>query len=381
MAALLNGAEDRVGLAAVNGPEAVVVSGAADAVEAIADRFAADGRKATRLRVSHAFHSPLMTPMLDDFRAVVEGLAFGEPRIPIVSTVTGERIAAERIRTPDYWVRHVRMTVRFADAVGAAARAGAHTFLELGPDATLSVLAQDALPDVARMEAVPLLGKDRGEESTALAAAARLYVRGVPVRWAELFTGTGARRVALPTYAFQRERYWTAPIGNTSTGAVPAGLGGVDHPLLGAVVELPETGGLLCIGLLSVAAQPWLADHVVAGRVTFPGAGFIELAVRVGDEVGCGLVEELTLDAPLVLSGPDDDGVRIQVALGGPGDGGRRTLAIYARPADTPDAPWTRHATGTLAPSTPGAGAGVGAGAGAASAWPPADAVPVDLDD
>ncbi|WP_413811079.1 type I polyketide synthase [Streptomyces sp. OE57] len=374
-AALLTGSEDRVGLAAVNGPEAVVVSGEADAVEAIADRFAADGRKATRLRVSHAFHSPLMTPMLDGFRAVVEGLAFGEPRIPIVSTVTGERIAAERIRTPDYWVRHVTLTVRFADAVGAAARAGAHTFLELGPDATLSVLAQDALPDVARVEAVPLLGKDRGEESTALAAAARLYVRGVPVRWAEVFTGTGARRVALPTYAFQRERYWTAPIGNASAGAVPAGLGGVEHPLLGAVVELPETGGLLCTGLLSVAARPWLADHVIAGHMTFPGAGFVELAVRAGDEVGCGLVEELTLDAPLVLPG-QDDGVRIQVALGGPGDGGRRTLGIYARPADTPDAPWTRHATGMLAPGTPGAGAGAGAG----SAWPPVDAVPVDLD-
>ncbi|MFD8460379.1 type I polyketide synthase [Streptomyces antimycoticus] len=383
VAALLTGSGDHVGLAAVNGPEAVVVSGEADAAWAIADRFAADGRKATRLRVSHAFHSPLMRPMLDGFRAVVEGLAFGEPRIPIVSTVTGERIAAERIRTPDYWVRHVRTTVRFADAVGAAARAGAHTFLELGPDATLSVLAQDALPDVARVEAVPLLGKDRDEESTALAAAARLYVRGVQVRWAELFTGTGARRVALPTYAFQRERYWTAPLGNTSAGAVPAGLGGVAHPLLGAVVELPETGGLLCTGLLSVAAQPWLADHVVAGHKTFPGAGFIELAVRAGDEAGCGLVEELTLAAPLVLPWQDDDGVRIQVALGGPGDGGRRTLAIYARPTDTPDAPWTRHATGTLAPGTPGAGAGagVGAGAGAASAWPPADAVPVDLDD
>ncbi|MGP3940695.1 type I polyketide synthase [Streptomyces sp. 6N106] len=379
VAALLTGSEDRVGLAAVNGPEAVVVSGEADAAWAIADRFAADGRKATRLRVSHAFHSPLMTPMLDGFRAVVEGLAFGEPRIPIVSTVTGERIAAERIRTPDYWVRHVRTTVRFADAVGAAARSGAHTFLELGPDATLSVLAQDALPDVARVEAVPLLGKDRDEESTALAAAARLYVRGVQVRWAELFTGTGARRVALPTYAFQRERYWAAPVGNTSTGAVQSGLGGVEHPLLGAVVELPETGGLLCTGLLSVAAQPWLADHVVAGHRTFPGAGFIELAVRAGDEVGCGVVEELTLDAPLVLPGQDNDGVRIQVALGGPGDGGRRTLAIYARPAETPDAPWTRHATGTLAPGTLDADADADADAGLT--WPPADAVPVDLDD
>ncbi|WP_262698103.1 MULTISPECIES: type I polyketide synthase [Streptomyces] len=376
VAPLLTGSADRVGLAAVNGPEAVVVSGAADAVEAIADRFAADGRKVTRLRVSHAFHSPLMAPMLEDFRAVVEGLAFGEPRTPIVSTVTGERIDAERIRTADYWVQHVRLTVRFADAVGAAARAGARTFLELGPDATLSVLTQDALPDVADVAAVSPLGKDRGEESTVVTAAARLYVRGVPIRWSELFAGTGACRVALPTYAFQRERYWSAPaVGASATGAAPAGLRGMEHPLLGAVVELPENGGLLCTGLLSAAALPWPADPVVAGQVTFPAAGFVELAIRAGDEAGCALVEELILDAPLVLSGRDDGGARIQVALGGPGDDGRRTLSIHSRPVHAPDAPWTRHATGTLAPGVPAAAADDG------RVWPPAGAVPVDLDD
>ncbi|WP_344315655.1 type I polyketide synthase [Streptomyces rhizosphaericus] len=376
VAPLLTGSADRVGLAAVNGPEAVVVSGAADAVEAIADRFAADGRKVTRLRVSHAFHSPLMAPMLEDFRAVVEGLVFGEPRTPIVSTVTGERIDAERIRTADYWVQHVRLTVRFADAVGAAARAGARTFLELGPDATLSVLTQDALPDVADVEAVSPLGKDRGEESTVVTAAARLYVRGVPIRWPELFAGTGACRVALPTYAFQRERYWSAPtVGASAAGAAPAGLRGMEHPLLGAVVELPENGGLLCTGLLSAAVLPWPADPVVAGQVTFPGAGFVELAIRAGDEAGCALVEELILDAPLVLSGRDDGGARIQVALGGPGDDGRRTLSIHSRPVHAPDAPWTRHATGTLAPGAPAAAADDG------RVWPPAGAVSVDLDD
>ncbi|MEU5425338.1 type I polyketide synthase [Streptomyces olivoreticuli] len=241
VAPLLAASGGRAGLAAVNGPQAVVVSGETAAVEAIADRFAADGRKATRLRVGHAFHSPLMTPMLDDFRTVVEGLALGEPRIPIVSTVTGQEIDAELIRTPGYWVEHVGRTVRFADAVAAAAAAGARTFLELGPDATLSALAQDVLIDVEDVEAVPLLGRDRGEESTAVTAAARLYVRGVPVRWAELFAGTGARRVALPTYAFQRDRYWIA-----STGTDPAGPDRVEHPLLRLdwlPAPVPETGG------------------------------------------------------------------------------------------------------------------------------------------
>ncbi|MEU3754678.1 type I polyketide synthase [Streptomyces olivoreticuli] len=365
VAPLLAASGGRAGLAAVNGPRAVVVSGEAAAVEAIAERFAADGRKATRLQVSHAFHSPLMTPVLDGFRTVVEGLALGEPRIPIVSTVTGQEIDAELIRTPGYWVEHVVLTVRFAAAVAAAAAAGARTFLELGPDATLSTPAQDVLTDVADVEAVSLLGRDRGEESTAVTAAARLYVRGVPVRWAELFTGTGARRVALPTYAFQRDRYWTA-----STGMDPAaGLDRMDHPLLGAVVELPGSGGLLCTGRLSATEQPWLVDDVV-----FPGAGIVELAVRAGDEVGCGVVEELTLAAPLVLSGAGGSGVRIQVAIGGPGDGGRRTLSVHARPADTPDAPWTLHATGVLAPGAPTAGIGH------ERVWPPEGAAPVDLD-
>ncbi|ONK14197.1 type I polyketide synthase [Streptomyces sp. MP131-18] len=377
---LLAGAEDRVGLAAVNGPRAVVVSGDADAVRAIADRFAAEGRRTTRLRVGHPFHSPLMTPMLDGFRAVVEGLAFAEPRIPIVSTVTGERLQDEQIRTPDYWVRHVGQTVRFADAVGAAAAAGARVFLELGPDATLSVLAQDVLAqdvpaEVAGAETVPLLGKDQGEETTALTAVARLYVRGVPVRWAGLFAGTGARRVELPVYAFQRDRYWTSAAGRgPSAGVVSAGLDRLEHPLLGAAVERPETGGLLCTGLLSVTAQPWLADHVENGQAVFPATGFLELAVRAGDEAGCGLLEELTLAAPLVLPARGRGEVRVQAAIGGPGDDGRRTLNVYARPADPPDTPWTLHATGTLARGTAAVGTADG------QAWPPANAVPVDLE-
>ncbi|WP_443072633.1 type I polyketide synthase [Streptomyces sp. RPT161] len=369
VAPLLAASGGRVGLAAVNSPQAVVVSGETTAVEAIADRFAADGRKVTRLQVSHAFHSPLMTPMLDDFRTVVEGLALGEPRIPIVSTVTGQQIGAERICTSGYWVEHVGLTVRFADAVAAAAAAGARTFVELGPDATLSALAQDTLVDVGDVEAVSLLGRDRGEESTVVTAAARLYVRGVPVRWAELFAGTGARRIALPTYAFQRDRYWIPSTGTGSAaGVLSAGLDRADHPLLGAVVELPESGGLLCTGRLSAMEQPWLADHAV-----FPGAAFVELAVRAGDEVGCGVVEQLTLAAPLVLSGAGGDAVRIQVAIGGPGDGGRRTLGVHARPADTAEAPWTVHATGVLAPGAPGAELEDG------RVWPPQGAVPVDL--
>ncbi|MCQ4045629.1 type I polyketide synthase [Streptantibioticus rubrisoli] len=267
VAPLLAASGGRVGLAAVNGPQAVVVSGETAAVEAIADRFAADGRKATRLRVSHAFHSPLMTPMLDGFRTVVERLALGEPRIPIVSTVTGEEIDAERICTPGHWVEHVGLTVRFADAIAAAAATGARTFLELGPDATLSALVQDVLIGAEDVEAVPLLGRDRGEEATAVTAAARLYVRGVPVRWAELFAGTGARRIALPTYAFQRDRYWIA---STDTG--PA-------------------AGVVCAGLDSAAP----ARRTAATEASDPLAGL------TGDQARAHLLQLLREEAAAVL--------------------------------------------------------------------------------
>ncbi|MFD8387184.1 type I polyketide synthase, partial [Streptomyces sp. NPDC059679] len=378
---------DRAQLAAVNGPSSVVLSGDEETVTDIAARFEARGRKATRLRVSHAFHSPLMAPMLADFRTAVERLAFQEPRVPIVSTVTGEMVDAAWISTPDYWVDHVVRPVRFAAAIAAAASAGSRVFLELGPDATLTALTGDKLAELPGVTAVPMLRTDRGEDddTAVVTAAARLHAHGVPVRWPALFAGTGARRVELPTYAFQRERYWA---GRTAGAAdvASAGLDRPEHPLLGAVVRLPDTGGLLCTGVLSTTAQPWLADHVVAGQVLFPGTGFVELAVRAGDEADCGLVRELTLTAPLAL--PEHRGIPVQVALGPPDDTGCRTLGIYSRPDDAPDAPWVQHATGVLAPGAPARpGEPVPAEEpGAADqwaygrTWPPADAVPLDLD-
>ncbi|MEV6419582.1 type I polyketide synthase [Streptomyces sp. NPDC051662] len=196
---------DTVGIAAVNGPSSVVVSGVAADVDALAERWRAAGRKVTRLRVSHAFHSPLMDPMLDDFRAVVEGIECGEPEIPIVSTLTGRRAAAEELASPEYWVRHVRESVRFADAVEALVAEDVATFVEVGPGGTLSALGQECAPDATF---VPMLRGDRPETLAATTAVGQLHARGVRVDWEVFFAGRGARRVDLPTYAFQRERYW-----------------------------------------------------------------------------------------------------------------------------------------------------------------------------
>ncbi|MDC0774075.1 type I polyketide synthase, partial [Streptomyces sp. HD] len=206
--------DDRAGIAAVNGPQSVVISGAAEAVDEIADRFRAQDRKVTALRVSHAFHSPLMEPMLDDFREVAESLEYAEPTLPIVSTLTGTTATAEELRSPQYWVRHVRDTVRFADAVRTLAARGTTRYLELGPDGTLTALAQACPEAVAAGDTAggtlfsPTLRKDRNEPVSAVTALTRLHTHGATVTWEAVLPE--GRRVELPTYAFQHQRYWLA---------------------------------------------------------------------------------------------------------------------------------------------------------------------------
>nr|WP_306747649.1 SDR family NAD(P)-dependent oxidoreductase [Saccharothrix yanglingensis] len=354
--------DDDVVLAAVNAPDALVIAGPEDRVLAAADRLADAGHRTRRLAVSHAFHSPLMDPVLDDFRAVVEGLSFAPPRVPITSTVTARPLDADTACSPDYWVDQVRRTVLFADAVASLEVA---VLLEIGPDGSLS----------AATGAVPLLRRGTGEEVSAATALGRLAVAGVPVAWAEVFAGTGARRTDLPTYAFQHRHYWPQGLRLMAGGLGSLGLRDSGHPLLAASVELTETGGHLFTGSLSLDTHPWLADHAVLGAAILPGTAFLDLAAHAATEAGCGRVEELTLAAPLVL--PERGSVVVQVAVGAADDTGARSLTVHSRPEDD-DGPWTRHATGT---ATPAAGdPPAGDPAAGPAAWPPADAEPVDLD-
>ncbi|WP_375546897.1 acyltransferase domain-containing protein, partial [Streptomyces gossypii] len=310
VAALLVGREHEVAIAAVNGPAATVVSGDEGAVGEVAAHFAGLGCKTRRLRVSHAFHSPRVDPMLAEFRRVAEGLSFAAPRIPIVSNVSGRVVSAGEVCSPEYWVEHARRPVRFAEGVEWLAGSGVTAFVEVGPGGALTAMAAECLgegyPDVL---AVATLRRGQGEGRSVLAACAGLFTRGVPVDWSTVFAGAGSRRVELPTYAFQRERFWLSVSGGSGDPA-ELGLGSVGHPLLAAAVEVAD-GGVVLTGRVSVQSHGWLADHVVGGLVLMPGTGFVELAVRAGDEVGCDLVEELTLEAPLVL--PERGGVAIQV--------------------------------------------------------------------
>ncbi|MEU3536886.1 SDR family NAD(P)-dependent oxidoreductase [Streptomyces murinus] len=362
---------EQVGIAAINGPQSVVVSGVEDTAVSIGEVFRKQGRKTSRLKVSHAFHSPLMDPMLEEFGEVVGGLVFNEPQIPFVSNLTG-RLAEPY--TPSYWVRHVREAVRFADGVRTLHELGVGTFVEIGPGGVLSALAQGCVDDIVT---VPAVRADRPEPQAVVTALAELYVHGVSPDWRAVFPG--ARRVDLPTYAFQYERFWLEAPEEFSGGAAAAGLGlgAAEHPLAGAVVALPGAGGFLVTGRLSLRTHPWLADHTVMGRVLLPGTALVELAVRAGDEAGCAQVEDLTLEAPLIV--PDQGGVAVQVWVGPEEESGRRALSVHSRPDDAPDdarddTPWVRHAVGYLTDELPDPPHGVDLGA-----WPPAAAEPVDL--
>ncbi|KIZ15988.1 type I polyketide synthase [Streptomyces natalensis] len=359
---------DGVSIAAVNGPEAVVIAGEEREVLRIAEEFTGLGRKTRRLPVSHAFHSPLMEPMLEDFRRVAEGLSYEAPRIALVSNLTGELATEDLVRSAEYWVRHVRETVRFADGVSALAAEGASVFLELGPDGVLTAMAQHTLDGTATT--VPALRKDRSEETALLTALAQLHVAGVGVDWSGIFAGTGARRVDLPTYPFQHERYWPRPA-VLSGDVVGAGLRSAEHPLLGATLTLAESGEVVLTGRLSLQAYPWLTDHTMGGSVLFPATGFLELAMRAADQVGCDRVDEFVLMTPLVLA--EESGTQVQVLVGPADEAGTRTISIHARPDGDPDQPWMQHAGGTLTSGERIVDFG-------STVWPPQGAEAVDLE-
>ncbi|WP_061299241.1 type I polyketide synthase [Herbidospora cretacea] len=316
-----------VEIAAINGPSSLVVTGDEDAVEAVVADFAGRGRRVKRLTVSHAFHSARLEPMLAEYRQVLETVTFHEPRIPLVSTLTGQ---VSDVTTPDYWVRQVRETVRFADAVATLDSFGVTTFLELGPDAVLSALVPDG------HTAVPLLRKDRPEEVTALLALGQAHIHGKPVDWARVIPG--GRRTDLPTYPFQRERYWLDLPDEPATGPVHLADGRFVHTVR-----------------LAVRTHPWLADHVIAGATVVPGTALLDLALRAGGDL-----DELVIEAPVVITG--DATAEIQIVVDGD------DISVHSRIGD---GEWTRNATGRAAgadlpPAPPPA------------AWPPPGAEPLD---
>ncbi|TDO36758.1 type I polyketide synthase [Paractinoplanes brasiliensis] len=344
---------NRLSIAAVNGPRAVVISGDADAADEIAAAWRTRGVRTARLPVSHAFHSPHMDEVLDEFRTVAESLTFHPPRIPIVSNVTGDLARPEELASPDYWVRHIRQAVRFADGVRRLEREGVTDLIEIGPDPVLTSLARACLTEPDG-EFIPTLRRNRSEAEGVARAVGLLRLRGATPDWPAVFPG--ARQVSLPTYAFQRERHWIdAP--------------GADHPLLGPPVSLAGRDALVFSGRLSVRTHPWLADHTVAGAVLVPATAVVEMITSAGEQAGAPRVAELTLTRPLVL--PAERAVQVQLTVAEVDESGYRPATLHARP-DGGDHPWTQHAQGVVGPASAATGEGL-------TVWPPA-ATEVPLD-
>ncbi|MGW1281919.1 acyltransferase domain-containing protein, partial [Streptomyces tsukubensis] len=305
--ASLRGLEDRVAIAAVNGPASTVISGDADAVEEVAARWAELGRRTRRLRVSHAFHSPHMDAVLEDFRQIAKGITVRAPRIPLVSSVTGELAGPGLLASPDYWVRQVRDPVRFLDGVRTLDSRGVGVFVELGPDAVCIPMARESVPaggpGAPERPFVPLLRRDRPEAESALGALARLFVHGLDVDWRRISVGTGAREVDLPTYAFQHRSYWLDPDPAPPVASSPseeswwAAVDGEDRAVLAGLVGLPDEADPALAELLPALAAwrreerrwfrwDWQRSGEPGGPEPAPAPGWWPVLIPAGHERG-----------------------------------------------------------------------------------------------
>ncbi|WP_434100462.1 SDR family NAD(P)-dependent oxidoreductase [Streptomyces werraensis] len=372
---------DRVEVAAVNGPSSVVIAGDAEALDEALEALSADGVRVRRVAVDYASHTRHVEDIREILADTLAGVNAQAPMVPFYSTVTGEWVKDAGVLDGVYWYRNLRGQVGFGPAVTDLLSQGYRTFVEVSAHPVLVQPITEILDDSGDGTDAVVTGslrRDDGGLRRLLASMAELFVRGVPVDWTGVLPEAGATsaRLDLPTYAFDHRHYWLQTA-RSVTDAVSLGQAAADHPLLGAVVRLPQTDGLVFTSRLSLKSHPWLADHVVGGMVLLPGTGLVELAVRAGDEAGCGVLEELVTEAPLVV--PEHGGVRVQVAVGAPGENGSRTVEIFSQREDVADDgdTWTRHATGMLA-DTPQPGAGTAEFDFAA--WPPADARQVELD-
>jgi acyl transferase domain-containing protein/acyl carrier protein len=382
--------DGRLGLAAVNGPGSVVVSGEREALDGFLAELVEGGVRAREIPVGYASHSSQIEEIREELLDACAGVVPRSGGVPFYSTVTGGLLDTGELDA-GYWYRNLRETVRFDAVTRVLLGEGRRVFVEVGPHPVLSVAVQETVDEVlGDPDGAVVVGSLRREEGGAerfVSSLAEVWVRGVDVDWAGVIGGS-AQRVPLPTYAFQRERYWLA--GGSSAGDVScAGLVSAGHPLLGAAVGLAGGDEWLFTGRISLESHPWLADHVVMGVTLVPGTAFLELALYAGSQLGCELVQELTFETPLVLGG--GGAVQLQVSVGEPDQSGARSLGVYSRPQDpfaegvSSEQEWTRHASGLLAPHDALAGERAAvedqAAALAGVSWPPQGAVAVDIDD
>ncbi|NRN71184.1 hypothetical protein GC106_84590 [Kibdelosporangium sp. 4NS15] len=346
---------DGLSVAAVNGPNSTVVSGDPVALERLLS--AVEG--ARRIAVDYASHSTQVEVVRDRLFSDLAGVTPRSGGVAFYSTVSGERIDCAEL-TADYWYRNLRETVQFDQTIRTALQDGRGVFVEVSPHPVLVVGMQETIEDVGSgAVALGTLRRGDGGWSRLLTSLAEAYVHGVDVDWRPAFPD--ARIVELPTYPFQHKQYWLSPRRTEESAGTSA------HPILNAVVPLADGDGVVLTGRLSLRDQPWLADHAVHGVVLLPGTAFVELAIWAGHEVGCDRVDELILEAPLVLAEHTD--TVVQMSVSGPDEDGSRSMTVHSRLDN--DGTWTKHATGTLVPG--------GSEKPTLETWPPDHAERIDL--
>ncbi|MFT2016583.1 SDR family NAD(P)-dependent oxidoreductase [Streptomyces sp. 796.1] len=362
------------GIAAVNGPGSTVISGPPEHVQHAVTTLEESGGRARLIDVDYASHSPQVDEIADELHQVLAGITPTTADVAFYSTVSAQRIDTSELTT-GYWVTNLREQVRFADAVRVLLADGHRVFIEASTHPVLTVGLQESFEETGiQATAVPTLRRDQGDATQLARSVGQAFAAGVAVEWRRWFRSEPTPQVVdLPTYAFQRDRYWLEDTSGHGGDPSRLGLSAAGHPLLGAAVELADGSGQLLTGRLSASVQPWVAEHVVAGTALVPGAALVEWALRAADEVGGAGVEELALQAPLVL--PASGGLRVQVAVAAAGADGRRDVRIFSRPEQDAEAPWACHAVGVLSPPADGGEQG----AGLTGQWPPAGAEPVDV--
>ncbi len=363
---------ERVSLAAINGPASLVLSGDPEALAELERGFEAEGVRAKPIAVDYAAHSAQIEELKDELEEAFAPISPKATEIPLISTVTAEQIEGEQLG-PEYWYRNLRKTVLLEPVIRAQLEAGRRALIEIGPHPVLAFGVEETFEEVLTdpTEATLLftLKREEDEPRRFALSLAEAHAQGIEVEWQAFFKGTSAKRVPLPTYPFQRKRYWLTS-GQGATDASAIGLTATGHPLLSAAIEDPDGEGLTLTGRISLATHPWLADHAVGENVLLPGTAFLELALKAAEELGAQTVAELTLAAPLLL--PEQGAVAIQVSVSGPDEQGNREIAVHSRP-DEEDAQWTRHASGSLSEEPAPTPEPLGE-------WPPTGAEPLELD-
>ncbi|WP_455713520.1 type I polyketide synthase [Streptomyces xanthophaeus] len=360
----------RISVAAVNGPSAAVVSGEPEALDELAAACEQAEVRMTRVSVDYASHSAQVATIEAELLELLGPIAPRSGRIPFYSTLRNEFVDTSELGA-SYWYQNLRGQVRFESGVRALLDNGMNCFIEASPHPVLRVPVEETIQALDAADRATVLGSLRRGEGGFERFARSLseaHAAGTAVDWEAFYADSGAGRVQLPTYAFQRRHYWMVP--GTAGDPAAAGLARFDHPVLAAVVQVGDRDESLFTGRVSQDSQPWTQDHAVFGTVILPGAALVELALTAGAEAGCPVVEELVLQAPLIL--PEDGARQVQVTVGAADGDGRREVAVYSRPEEAGEAA-VCHARGWLTdqaePARP-----------FGAQWPPAgaQAVPVD---